>query len=484
MAFTFTVLMLIVLVSFIYAAIESDRVTSMPGLKGGVDALPSTHYSGYLPVGELSGTAGHMHYWFIESSSPTASTDPVILWLNGGPGSSSLIGLLTENGQIQLNDDSLTELVDGYPQVFINEYAWSTKANMLYLESPKGVGFSYCDDVTSSKQCVNTDESTALDGYEFLVNFFAAYPEYKANKFYMTGESYAGIYLPMLMDQVSQDVLGAKINAIGLAAGNGCIGNEVGTCAFSSPESNQISAQFYFGHGMYSQQLREEMLSNCGDFTRLSPRCIESLVKMETQLGDFDVYDIYDECGSDERRRTSEKVSFQEVRAAMSAKVHEVSFEDSMKKSGGLTQALGDYQCGSMTAMDVWLANPDVMAALHVTAPRFGMTYQKTVANLLPLYSDLIEKYQVLIYSGDVDGCVPYVGTENWTRGLNFTVTNDWHQWFALPDDVHASHKAGYAVTFDKFQFITINGAGHLVPQTQPSFALTMLTNFINNVQF
>ena len=90
----------------------------------------------------------------------------------------------------------------GVPQVFYNPYSWTKNANMLYLESPKGVGFSYCEGVKSSSACVNTDESTALDAYEFLVNFFSFYPEFKSNRFLITGESYAGIYIPMLIDQV------------------------------------------------------------------------------------------------------------------------------------------------------------------------------------------------------------------------------------------------------------------------------------------
>jgi carboxypeptidase C (cathepsin A) len=77
--------------------------------------------------------------------------------LNGGPGSSSLIGLLTENGQVVTNDESLTNKVDGVPQLFVNEFAWTTKANVIWLESPKGVGFSYCDDAKTSSACVNTD---------------------------------------------------------------------------------------------------------------------------------------------------------------------------------------------------------------------------------------------------------------------------------------------------------------------------------------
>lgn len=230
---------------------------------------------------------GQLHYWLIESTNNPAS-DPIVLWLNGGPGSSSLIGLLTENGQIVTNDDSLTNEIDGVPQVFNNPYTWSSMANVLYLESPKGVGFSYCEGVTKSNDCVNTDESTAQDAYEFLVNFFNAFPEYKANKFYITGESYAGIYIPMMMQQIDQDPLGAKLNLIGAAIGNGCWGNTVGTCAFSSPEAQQISSDFYFGHGMYSQDLRQKIDLACKDFATLNPKCLAALSEMETQIGNFD----------------------------------------------------------------------------------------------------------------------------------------------------------------------------------------------------
>lgn len=101
--------------------------------------------------------------------------------------------------------------------------------------------------------------------------------------------------------------------------------------------------------------------------------------------------------------------------------------KNSFSVSAGYSEALNDYTCGAMTAMDTWLATPSVIEALHVKADTKGMTYRKTVDDLRPLYSDLINKHQILIYSGDTDGCVPYVGTEAWTRGLNFTVTDDWY---------------------------------------------------------
>jgi len=475
-------IVLAIMASVAQSAIEADKMTTLPGFKG---PLPSTHYSGLISTGKLSGVPGKLHYWFIESTG-TPSSDPVVLWLNGGPGSSSLIGLLTENGQVITSDASFEELVDGVPQLFVNPYAWTTSANVLYLESPKGVGFSYCEGIRSSSECVNTDESTALDAYEFLATFFEAFPEFKTNKFYITGESYAGIYIPMLMDQLDKDSLSAKINFIGSAIGNGCWGNTVGTCAFSSGESLQISSDFYFGHGMYSQALRAQILQECGDFTRLTARCISKLAEMESQLGQYDVYNIYDECGSDERRKLTSKngLSMMDIRKKLSSAEVLVETKDSFSVSAGYGEALNDYACGAETAMSAWLSQPSVAEALHVKLGTPGMSYKKTATDLLPLYASLINKYQVLIYSGDTDGCVPYVGTEKWTRGLNFTVTNDWHQWVSKTSETKAFHKAGYAVTFDKFQFVTINGAGHMVPQFQPAFALTMFNKFLANEKF
>ena len=62
--------------------------------------------------------------------------------------------------------------------------------------------------------------------------------------------------------------------------------------------------------------------------------------------------------------------------------------------------------------MSTYLSIPSVMEALHVKPNNQQMTYRRTAGNLLPLYAELIAKYRMLIYSGDVDGCVPYWGSE------------------------------------------------------------------------
>jgi len=402
-----------------FSAVPADQITNLPGYNG---TLKSKHYSGYIPVANKQKA---LHYWFIESENNPA-TDPIILWLNGGPGSSSLIGLFTENGQIATNDNSLAN--SGTPQVFYNPYSWQKVASTIYLESPAGVGFSYClvSGTNTTTQCSNTDDSTASDAYDFLVNFFQSYPEYSKNDFYITGESYAGIYIPMLAEQVMNK--SNTINLKGLAIGDGCWGNSVGTCAFGSGDALRISTNFYHGHAMVSETLFQQIITACGDFSKISTQCNTLLTQMNNELGSFDVYNIYDECGNDDFHFLD---LFQKDNAtgtyylkAFSKDMTEVSsFLDSFQRPSSLLGGIDDYTCGGETAMSQYLRDPTVRAAIHVRSDNPGQRYTKTATNLLPLYKTLVQKYRVLIYSGDADACVPYYGTEEWTQGLGFPVT-------------------------------------------------------------
>lgn len=96
------------------------------------------------------------------------------MWLNGGPGSSSLIGLLNENGQIKVNDGSLNVPPGESPASFYNKYSWSQSAHLLYLEQPKGVGYSFC--VDGSQGCKNSDDNVGPDVHDFLEGFFQGFP--------------------------------------------------------------------------------------------------------------------------------------------------------------------------------------------------------------------------------------------------------------------------------------------------------------------
>ena len=164
MALSATLLLVSQLLPCALAAIAADEIKTLPGWDG---ALPSRHWSGYLSVPGVGSGTKYYHYWFVESEGTSPESDPVALWLNGGPGSSSLIGFLTvaarppdspdpfppptlsltlltltlgaqENGPFETNDASLTENTTAVPKLFHRETGWQKSANYLWLESPAG----------------------------------------------------------------------------------------------------------------------------------------------------------------------------------------------------------------------------------------------------------------------------------------------------------------------------------------------------------
>lgn len=117
--------------SAVNGAAVADKFTSLPDNNGGADhVMASNSYSGYLDVTSTK----KLHYVFVESElSP--STDPVVIWFNGGPGCSSMLGFMQENGPYVIEDNSTA--------IIRNPHPWTAEANMLWIESPAGVGFSY-----------------------------------------------------------------------------------------------------------------------------------------------------------------------------------------------------------------------------------------------------------------------------------------------------------------------------------------------------
>ena len=116
---------------------SADEVKSLPGWEG---PLPSKHYSGYLDVGlSSSGPKDiHIHYWLSESEGDP-STDPVVFWMNGGPGGSGLIGGLTENGPFYMDDSSFSGAAyneSGVPTLKSRPERWNRLANTVYVETP------------------------------------------------------------------------------------------------------------------------------------------------------------------------------------------------------------------------------------------------------------------------------------------------------------------------------------------------------------
>jgi len=88
--------------------------------------------------------------------------------------------------------------------MFENPYPWNLEANVMYLESPAGVGFSRNDHMNDkgSTDIIFTDELQSEDAFAAVKNFYTLFPEYVANEIYISGESYGGIYVPYLAWQI------------------------------------------------------------------------------------------------------------------------------------------------------------------------------------------------------------------------------------------------------------------------------------------
>ncbi|ETN84921.1 serine carboxypeptidase [Necator americanus] len=199
---------------------QDDLVTDLPGLTWKPNF---NHYSGYL----TASPGNYLHYWInaqynlfyfrLTESQKSPETAPLILWLNGGPGCSSLGGLFEELGPFHVNPDGAT--------LFENVFSWNKVGNVLFLESPRDVGFSYrASNVTDTRY---NDDYTASDNVLALASFFAKFPEYKKRPFFITGESYGGVYVPTLTSLLIKKIqsTGADsmsyVNLIGVAIGNG-----------------------------------------------------------------------------------------------------------------------------------------------------------------------------------------------------------------------------------------------------------------------
>jgi len=165
----------------------SDEVTHLPGWP---HSLPSKQYSGFLS----SLDTYEFHYWMVESEVDPENA-PIIFWFNGGPGASSLYGLLLELGPFLLSDESLTGSEyerTGVPQLLYNPYGWQKVASIVAISMPPPVGYSYCNPVgpsASGNDCGSwNDTSTADATYDAIRSFFVKYPELKKNELYLAGK--------------------------------------------------------------------------------------------------------------------------------------------------------------------------------------------------------------------------------------------------------------------------------------------------------
>lgn len=242
-------------------------------------------FSGYLDIAE---TSKKIHYLFVESANEP-STDPLVIWFNGGPGCSSMLGFMQENGPFRMDS--------GTGEVHASADGWNREANVLYIEQPAGVGFSYC---VGTKDCTFDDDSSAADNLTSVLEWYTKFPEFQANDLYISGESYAGIYVPYLSNSIvdhnaanaeNDDVF--KPNLKGFMVGNGVTNWDYDTTT--------AFLDMAYWHSLMNTELHDKITdSNC-DFggpymLNATEECQGYLSEFDSLVSDVNVYDIFGTC--------------------------------------------------------------------------------------------------------------------------------------------------------------------------------------------
>ena len=250
-------------------------------------------YSGYLSVGNNM----NMFFWFFEARN-NPSTAPLTAWFNGGPGCSSMIGLFQEHGPCHFENGSNTPS--------LNPNSWNEYSNMLYIDQPIGVGFSYgTDDVTSTV-------TAAPYVWKLLQAFYTKFPQYESRDFGLMTESYGGHYGPEFASYIlnqnkgisNGSVQGENINIVALGINNGWFDPIIQYKAYIDFSANNTYKQLISASQASSYESTYEneclpALQQCSSLTSSNDACTnaQSVCAQDIQsplseAGDFDVYDV------------------------------------------------------------------------------------------------------------------------------------------------------------------------------------------------
>ena len=469
------------------AAPAEDLVTSLPGVEGN---LATKMYSGYLDVS----SEDHVHYVLMESESDPAS-DPLVLWLNGGPGASSLMGAMTELGPY---------IIASNTTVSYNPYAWTQSANVLFLESPTGVGFSYCEAMTSGHPCVHNDTSTAALNIGALFGFMDKFPEYFDRDFMIWGESYAGVFIPTLSDLVyeNRDLLG--LNFLGFAVGDPCTDEKYQHMG----DKLHFNLKYAFDNGFLSARV----------YNYLAQWCIA--------IGE-------DGSGVPDTRATGCEAAWRLYALSTSNNAGQSVVPSKIPYDGFINAFVNfgpnDFRINQM--LEAYMNAPELYEALHVgafpgttwdlfhkymryTKEYYACFHEEGVppsrlphfhSSMLPFYQKLAGKLRnIIVYNGDSDPDVQMRGTEAAVdaMGLKMVEGGDWRPWFFQPDAASIqvledkspywgpflSYRSmdpqlgGYVKNFEKnLSFVTVHTAGHLAPRNRPQAVLHILQRGLGN---
>lgn len=409
---------------------QIQRAQKLSAVKPFLNGVRS--HSGYLTADKRYDS--NLFFWyFLSEKNPV--TAPLVVWLQGGPGSSCMFGVFVEHGPYEFDNDRLKK----------RQYSWTRYFNLLYIDNPVGTGFSFTNDSAG----YSSDQTMIADNlYEVLKQFLQLFPYLRQTKIVLSGESYGGKYAPGLAHAIlmRNERSEFKINLYGVFIGN----------PFFSPEGMLDHGEFLYAHGLVD--------SNGMKMMQEREHRIKVLIRARKWSEATDLFAKTFFEGTQPNRETL-------LKALTGLDQHFHALQE--------TLGINQYYI-------TFLRKKDTREALHVGNREYAVNttvyyilQEDLMKSMTKEVGLVMENLRMAIYTGHLDLLCPYYLQENVIRKLEWNGSRSYHtverQTITIDE-----HVAGYYKSAEKFTDIVIRNAGHLVAKDKPKWLLEILRMFVD----
>mmetsp|Transcript_37264 Transcript_37264/g.85996 ORF Transcript_37264/g.85996 Transcript_37264/m.85996 type:complete len:481 (+) Transcript_37264:81-1523(+) len=429
----------------LFSASEGEQVSADIVSPSICDPSVKQH-AGYVNVGAST----NYFFWLFESRGDPAK-DPLVMWLNGGPGCSSLLGLFTENGPCTVDKDSKTTK--------LNKNSWNAHANVIYVDQPSATGFS------TGLPTTHDEQGVASNMYKFMQGFYKALPQYASRDFYLFGESYAGHYVPAISHffwQQSKSMSGFKVPLKGVGIGNGLVDPEEQYKWYPQMAKDGGKAE----GGTLEKGVITNFLTQAAMKAATVP-CVSLIKSCNSGTNSSACTAAYAICNYGELipyQTTGYNPYDMRIKCAVPPLCYDMSQVEGFLNSADVQKQLG-------------ISGKKWESCNRIVNMAFQGDWMKTYQQMLP--DMLADGIKVLVYAGDVDYICNWLGNKKWALAMDWPHKDEFGK-AADADYMVDGKAAGKVRTSNGFHFMQIFQAGHMVPMDQPEVAFQMLDDFIS----
>ncbi|KAI1697359.1 serine carboxypeptidase domain-containing protein [Ditylenchus destructor] len=509
---------------------DHDKIWDLPGL---TFDYKFDQYSGYLSG---NATGNYLFYWLLEPQNNRKKA-PVVLWLSGGPGCSGLGSLISEHGPFRVNPDGST--------LWENVFSWNKAAYVIYLDSPRGTGFSY-QNMTENPSQEWSDDLTPKDTLVALKQLYEAYDFLAGRDLYISGESYGGVYVPTLVSHIIKE-LEKESNGIYAGLGVNLKGMAIGNGVFSAKWSGASLYDYLYFHGLIQKSEWDEIRKCCDPPNEVYcniPSTANCPALANNSLNGFtanpavylwgsalfriDFYNLYQHCYEMDRipnglfdQGTSNS------HALPYSSTKNLGLDEQINFNYASNDASFTFPCYALPyKANAYFNRECVREALHVPEyvqqwsfcnqtinSRYDPSYFIGIKDMKTVFSEILnssyvretmnEAFHILLYNGDADFLGSFLSAELFVKdlvassGSGRRTSNKQPWYYKSTSDTTGLYNGipagGFLKTYDfghssndsfaQLDLLTVKGAGHFAPLDRPGPSLQMLYNFVNDIR-